>query len=81
MSTKINAGRTRSTYEFIKANQHPFSVQVMCRLLGSAPSSYYAWLKQPVSSRAQEDARLLRLIRASFTTGQGVYGALLSFWI
>jgi hypothetical protein len=75
MSTKISAGRTRSTYEFIKANRHMFSVQVMCRLLGVAPSGYYAWLKQPVSSRAQEDARLLRLIRASFTAGQGIYGA------
>jgi putative transposase len=75
MSTKISAGRARSTYEFIKANRHAFSVQVMCRLLGVAPSGYYAWLKQPVSSRAQEDARLLRLIRASFTAGQGIYGA------
>jgi putative transposase len=47
----------------------------MCRLLGVAASGYYAWLKKPVSSRAQEDARLLRLIRASFTAGQGIYGA------
>ena len=75
MSTKISAGRTRSTYEFIKANRHAYSVQVMCCLLDVAPSGYYAWLKQPVSSRAQEDARLLRLIRASFTAGQGIYGA------
>ena len=75
MSTKISAGRTRSTYEFIKANRHAFSVQVMCRLLGVAPSGFYAWLKQPVSNRGQEDARLLRLIRASFTAGQGIYGA------
>jgi putative transposase len=75
MSTKISAGRARPTYEFIKANRHAFSVQVMCRLLGLAPSGYYAWLKQPVSRRAQEDARLLRLIRASFTAGQGIYGA------
>jgi putative transposase len=67
MSTKLSEGRTRSTYEFIKTNRHAFSVQVMCRLLGVAPSGYYAWLKQPLSNRAQEDARLLRLIRASFT--------------
>jgi hypothetical protein len=38
----------------------------MCRILGVAPSGYYEWLQQPVSNRAQEDARLLRLIRASF---------------
>ena len=75
MSTKLSAGRTRSTYEYIKANQDAFSVQAMCRLLDIAPSGYYAWLKQPLSNRAQEDARLLRLIRASFTAGQGIYGA------
>jgi len=47
----------------------------MCRVLGVAPSGYYAWLEQPVSNRAQEDARLLRLIRASFVASHGIYGA------
>jgi putative transposase len=75
MSTKVSPGRTRSIYEFIKSNQVAFSVHAMCRLLGAAPSGYYAWLKKPVSNRAQEDARLLRLIRASFTAGQGIYGS------
>jgi hypothetical protein len=75
MSTKFRVGRVRSTYEFIKANRGTFSVQMMCRLLGFAPSGYYALLAHPVSSRAQEDARLLRLIRASFTASQGIYGA------
>ena len=32
-------------------------------------------LKEPVSNRAQEDARLLRLIRASFVASHGIYGA------
>ena len=48
---------------------------MMCRVLGVAPSGYYEWLQQPISNRAQEDARLLRLIRASFVASQGVYGA------
>ena len=39
------------------------------------PSGYYDWLLQPVSNRAQEDTRLLRLIRASFTASHGIYGA------
>ena len=47
----------------------------MCRVLGVAPSGYYEWLAHPMSNRAQEDARLLRLIRASFTASQGIYGA------
>ncbi len=48
---------------------------MMCRLLDVAPSGYYEWLKQPISNRAQEDTRLLRLIRASFKASQGIYGA------
>ena len=51
------------------------SVQMMCRVLEVAPSGYYEWVLQPISNRAQEDARLLRLIRASFTASHGIYGA------
>jgi len=75
MSTKPIAGRVRKTYEFIRDNRDAHSVQMMCHLLRVAPSGYYEWVKQPVSKRAQEDARLLRLIRASFVASQGVYGA------
>ena len=68
-------GRVRTAYEFIKANRSRYSVQAMCRVLDVAPSGYYEWLLQPISDRAQEDARLLRLIRASFTASHGIYGA------
>ena len=44
MSTKRNAGRTRSVYEFIKAHRDEHSVQTTCRILGVAPSGYYKWL-------------------------------------
>ena len=74
MSTK-RGGRVRTTYEFIKANRKQHSVQEMCRVLSIAPSGYYDWLKQPLSKRAQEDARLLKLIRASFVASHGIYGA------
>ena len=60
---------------WIKAHRDTFSVQALCRVLNVAPSGYYAWLQQPLSRRAQEDARLLRLIRASFVASQGIYGA------
>src|SRR4029453_3148721 len=68
-------GRVRSAYEFIKAHRDQYSVQMMCRVLEVAPSGYYNWLLQPISNRAQEDARLLRLIRASFVASHGIYGA------
>jgi HTH-like domain len=47
---------------------------VLGRVLDVAPSCY-TWLKQSRSNRAQEDARLLRLIRASFVASQSIYGA------
>jgi len=72
MSTRLSAGHVPAIYEFIKAHQHQFSVEIMCPLLEVTRSGYYKWLKNPVSKRAQEDARLLRLIRASFVASQGV---------
>ena len=75
MSIDPGARRVRNTYTFIQSQHDQFPVQLMCRVLGVAPSGYYAWLQQPLSNRAQEDARLLRLIRASFTASHGIYGA------
>jgi len=75
MSTRLSAGKVRRIYEFIKANSRKHNIRMMCRLLQVAPSGYYTWLKEPISNRAQGDARLLRLIRASFAASHGVYGA------
>jgi putative transposase len=75
MPTRLSAGRLRSTYEFIKTHRDQYSVDTLCRVLDVAPSGYYEWLKQPLSNRAQEDAMLLRLIRAAFIASQGIYGA------
>jgi putative transposase len=75
MSRPTTVSRVRTTYEFINAQSATHSVQALCRLLNVAPSGYYAWLKKPLSNRAVEDARLVRLIRASFVASQGVYGA------
>jgi putative transposase len=73
MSTK--ARRVRATYHFIKAHRDGYDVRAMCRVLGVAPSGYYKWLQHPISDHAQEDARLLRLIRAAFVASHGIYGA------
>jgi putative transposase len=75
MSAKRSASRVREIYRFIEAHQKQHSVEMMCRVLGVARSGYYEWLREPVSKRGQEDARLLRLIRASFNASHGIYGA------
>ena len=75
MSAKLSTGRVRQVYKFIEANRRQFTVQAMCKILEVAPAGYYEWLKQPISNRAQEDVRLLRLIRASFIASHGIYGA------
>jgi putative transposase len=75
MSKPARPGNVRRIYQFIKDNRRNFDIRVMCRVLGVAPSGYYAWLHEPVSKRAQEDARLLRLIRASFVASHGIYGS------
>src|SRR6478672_5821540 len=69
------ARKVRRFYQFIELHQEQYAVKTMCRLLNVTRSGYYAWLKEPISSRAQEDARLLRLIRASFVASHGIYGA------
>ena len=75
MAVRKDGRNVRRIYEFIKEYQDQYSIERLCRLLEVARSGYYAWLREPVSKRAQEDARLLRLIRASFIASHGVYGA------
>src|SRR5581483_9883226 len=75
MSTRLSRGKVRQLYGFIKTHRHQFRVRTMCRLLEVSPSGYYAWLQEPISNRAREDTRLLRLIRASFAASHGIYGA------
>lgn len=48
-------------YAFIKSNKDQFGIRLVCRMLGVAPSGYYACLQQPLSDRAQEGLRLLRV--------------------
>ena len=78
MATPQMARKVRR-HQFIKSHQDQYAVKTMCRLLDVTRSGYYAWLKEPISNRAQADARLLRLIRASFVASHGIYGAPLVF--
>ena len=75
MSKRSNPWSTRRVYEFVKAQRRSYDVKTMCRVLGVTRIGYYAWLRNPISDRAEEDARLLRLIRASFKASHGIYGS------
>jgi putative transposase len=69
---KKETSEVRRKVEFIEADHGEAGVRMMCRLLNVAPSGYQARLKNPKSDRAKEDARLLRLIRASLKASQSV---------
>lgn len=62
-------------YEFIEANRQDHCVMVMCRVLQVSRSGYYAWIERPVSLTAQDNERLVVLIRASHAASGGIYGA------
>jgi len=47
----------------------------MCRVLGIHRSGFYAWLKNPLSRRAREDARLVEHIRHFWNESNGAYGS------
>jgi len=47
----------------------------MCRVFKLHRSGFYAWRHQPLSNRAHEDKRILRLIKASYIASGGTYGS------
>ena len=61
-------------YAFMKAHQAEFSVRAMCRMLRVHFSGFYAWLKEPLSRRARDDARQTDLIRQAWTESGRIYG-------
>lgn len=52
-----------------------FKVTTMCRVLKVHRSGFYAWLKKPLSPRAEEDERLVDQIRHFWGESEGVYGS------
>lgn len=61
-------------YAFIRAHREEFGVRAMCRALRVHFSGFYAWLKEPLSHRAQEDERQTELIRQAWSDSGKVYG-------
>ena len=61
-------------YAFIRAHREEFGIRAMCRVLRVHFSGFYAWLKEPLSHRAQEDIRQTELIRQAWADSGKVYG-------
>jgi transposase InsO family protein len=62
-------------YAAIAAHVGVYSVAFMCRVLGVAPSGYYASLQRSPSKKAVRDDVLLTHIRASFKASRRRYGS------
>jgi len=62
-------------YAAIAAHVGAYTVAFMCRVLGVAPSGYYAWLRCPTSRRVQQDHVLQPHVRAAFQTSKQRYGS------
>jgi len=61
-------------YAFVAEHRALFSVRAMCRCLRIQPSGFYAWVKNPMSRRAKEDARQTELLRQAWEDSGKVYG-------
>ncbi len=61
-------------HAFIEAHRAEFSVRSMCRVLMVHFSGFYAWLKEPLCPRAQEDMRQTDLIQLAWADSGKVYG-------
>ena len=61
-------------YAFIRAHQDEFAIRNQCHVLKVQRSGYYAWLKEPKSSRQKDDERLLGLIKQFWLESGCVYG-------
>lgn len=50
-------------YAFIEAHRPVLRVRPMYRILKAHPSGFYAWLKEPLSTKAKDDRRLTSLLK------------------
>jgi transposase-like protein len=74
-SSNLRFCGTTRWYAFVKDHRTEFRVATMCRVLGIHRSGFYAWLKQPMSTREREDEHLLEHIRHFWNESDGTYGS------
>ena len=59
---------------FVAEHRGQSSVRTMCRCLRVQPSGFYAWLKAPLSARAQKDRRQTELLQKAWAESGEIYG-------
>jgi len=62
-------------YQLIEEHRDRYPMTLMCQVLEVARSGYYAWRKQPLSSRKMADLLLLMHIRDIFQQSRQTYGS------
>ncbi len=62
-------------YQFTVAHVDTWPVTIQCRVLGLAPSSFYAWKRRPNARRHALDDDFAVMIRRTYDQHQGNYGA------
>ena len=62
-------------YAFIREHRQVWAVALMCKVLEVAVSSFYDWLKRPVSKRAQENEKLTEQILMFHCGSRCSYGS------
>jgi putative transposase len=62
-------------YAFIREHRGEFSIKTMCRIFKLNRSGFYAWMAKPLSNRAIEDQRLLKVIRRFYIASGATYGS------
>ena len=62
-------------FAFVAKHRSIWPVAWLCKALDVSRSGFHAWLTRSPSKRAQEDGRLLALVRQSFIISDRTYGA------
>jgi putative transposase len=62
-------------YRFVAAERASFPVRRLCRIVGAAPSGFYAWLRRGPARRRGADRSLGARVGAIFAASRGTYGS------
>ena len=62
-------------FAFIHAEKASFPIAPMCRLLGVTRQGYYAYARNPLSPRVEDEANLCAAVREVFTQSGETYGS------